>query len=120
MDITVNELKIMKSKQLRRLVREVIEEILKENTAMVTSRSGTKAVSFNNPTELNSLKSDSNVTSITTTSGQKIKEMARIAKGFRLANPQFDDTPYQNKRVSGTSLADVINFLSSSSSGEPV
>lgn len=116
MDITVNELKTMKAKQLRRLVREAIDEIMKEGTAMVTSKGGTKALSFNNPTELNSLKSDSNVTSITTTSGQKIKEgdieeMARIAKGFRLVDPQFDATPYANRRVSGTSLQDVIEFF---------
>ena len=116
MDITVNELKIMKAKQLRRLVREAIEEIMSEGTAMVTSRGGTKSISFKTPTELNTLKSDPNVSSIETTSGQKIKEgdieeMARIAKGFRLADPQFDATPYANRRVSGTSLQDVIEFF---------
>ena len=30
-----------------------------------------------------------------------IKEMARIAKGFRLADPNFDASQYAAKRVSG-------------------
>jgi hypothetical protein len=41
----------------------------------------------------------------------EIDEMARIAKGFRLADPQFDASQYANKRVSGTSLADVIEYF---------
>jgi hypothetical protein len=37
--------------------------------------------------------------------------MARIAKGFRLADPNFDASQYANKRVSGTSMEDIINFF---------
>lgn len=116
MDITNESLKSMKAKQLRRIIRESIEEILAENTAIVATKTGTKSISFKDPKELDPLKKDSNVSSIETTAGQKIKEgdleeMARLAKGFRLADPNFDSSQYANKRVSGTSLADVIDFF---------
>lgn len=117
MNINEQQTKTIKAKQLRRIIREAIEEVLREDAnALITTKTGTKSVTYENPTELNSLKSDSNVSSITTTSGQKIKEgdleeMARIAKGFRLADPNFDASQYSNKRVSGTSLSDVINFF---------
>lgn len=69
----------MKKSSLKSFIREEIISILKEaSTALVTSKGGTKPVSFSNPAELNQLKSDSNVTSITTTAGQKIKEIKRI------------------------------------------
>jgi len=44
-------------------------------------------------------------------SSVELDEMARLAKGFRLADPNFDASQYANKRVSGTSLTDVINFF---------
>ena len=67
----------MKRKELYAYIREqIINElsINEDGTALVTSKAGTKSVSFKNPTELNPLKSDSNVTSITTTSGKKLKK----------------------------------------------
>ena len=65
----------MKRKELYEYIREEIVTSLSEDaTAMVTSKAGTKSVTYKNPSELNSLKSDSNVSSIVTTSGQKIKE----------------------------------------------
>lgn len=65
----------MKKSSLKSFIREEIISILKEaSTALVTSKGGTKPVSFSNPAELNQLKADTNVTSITTTAGQKIKE----------------------------------------------
>ena len=41
MDITNNELKGMKAKQLRRLVRETIEELMAETTVPVRSEEHT-------------------------------------------------------------------------------
>jgi len=65
----------MKKSDLKKHIKEEILSILKEaSTALVTTKGGTKPVSFTSPTELNALKTDSNVTSITTTAGQKIKE----------------------------------------------
>ena len=65
----------MKKSDLKKHIKEEILSILKEaSTALVTTKGGTKPVSFTSPAELNALKTDSNVTSITTTAGQKIKE----------------------------------------------
>ena len=115
MDITANQLKNMKSKQLRRIIREAIEEILAENTAMVTTKAGTKNISFKDPKELDALRKDSNVSSIETTGGQKLKEadieeMARLAKGFRLADPNIDTSQF-TKSISGTPLSAVIDYF---------
>jgi hypothetical protein len=116
MDITNESLKSMKAKQLRRIVREAIEEVLAENTAMVITKTGMKNIPFKNPSELDALKKDPNVSSIEDTAGKKLKEgdieeMARIAKGFRLADPNFDASQYANKRISGVSMADIIDFF---------
>ena len=65
----------MKSSELKKYIEENIIEILDEaNALVVTKTGGTKVVPIINPTELNPLKADANVTSITTTAGQKIKE----------------------------------------------
>jgi len=45
-----------------------------DSSALVTSKSGTKSISYKNPQELDQLKRDPNVSSITSTAGQKIKE----------------------------------------------
>ena len=73
----------MKRKDLYKYIRtEIINELTEDATAMVTSKAGTKSVSYKNPTELDALKRDSNVSSITTTAGQKIKEgdIAELAR----------------------------------------
>lgn len=88
----------MKRKELYEYIREqIINELTinEDGTALVTTKSGTKPVPFKNPAELNPLKSDSNVTSITTTAGQKIKEgdLEELAsyKFFRVADrAKFD------------------------------
>jgi hypothetical protein len=73
----------MKRKDLYKYVRtEIINELTEDATAMVTSKAGNKSVSYKNPIELDALKKDSNVSSITTTAGQKIKEgdIAELAR----------------------------------------
>ena len=65
----------MKLSELKKYIEENIVEILDEaNALVVTKTGGTKVVPIQNPTELNPLKTDANVTSITTTSEQKLKE----------------------------------------------
>jgi len=44
-------------------------------------------------------------------SSVELDEMARIPKGFRLADENIDTAQYANKRVSGTSLQDIINYF---------
>ena len=122
MDITTNELKGMKAKQLRRLVRETIQEMMNETTVPVTIDYKNKNVPDKildiDPSDVNTinkLKTDPTVGSLTV-KDKKIKEgdieeMARTPKGFRLADENFDATPYADKRVSGTSLQDIINYF---------
>jgi len=103
MDITANALKNMKSKQLRKIIREAIEEVLAEtNPGAVIVKPGTS------PTEITRL----------TTQGINVKiqaegdldEMARLAKGFKLADPNIDAAQF-TKSISGTPLSTVIEFF---------
>ena len=113
MDITQNELKVMKAKQLRRIIREAIEEILSEADISPAEKAAKDA-------EIKALQAkkkaiDAKLGDIS--SGREevaegeIDELARIAKGFRLADENIDTTQYANKRVSGTSLQDIINYF---------
>jgi len=52
---------------------DAIQKMVSEAVAMVTSKGGTAAVDYNNPQELDALRRDSNVSSIKTTTGQKLK-----------------------------------------------
>ena len=52
---------------------DMIQEMVIEAVAMVKSKSGTDAIDYKNPQELNTLRTDPNITSIKTTTGQKIK-----------------------------------------------
>ena len=122
MDINITELKTMKAKQLRRLVQEAIVSVLDEATIPTTINYKNKNIPDKvldiDPSDvatINALKTDPNVGSISQ-AAKKIKEgevdeMARIAKGFRLADPNIDASQYATKRVSGTSLSDVIEFF---------
>jgi hypothetical protein len=111
MDTNINGNK-MQSKHLRSLIREAITDVFGENiNALVTTKKGTtKSINVKNASELEPLKRDSNVVDIETTTGANIKEMARPPKGYVLVDPEFDTTEYV-KRISGVSLADIINFF---------
>lgn len=116
MDITNESLKSMKAKQLRRLIREAITEVLAEgNTyagkdAVDDAQKDPKYGSLSGTGKmdaLNKLRAGGTVT----IGESEIDELARIAKGFRLADPNFNATQYANKRVSGASMEDIINFF---------
>jgi hypothetical protein len=142
MDITQNELKVMKAKQLRRIIREAIEEILAEDqsadkkaqdtakqaeTARLAALQKTKselskaASAEEKPAQDAQKAAVDKQIAVTTKRIQKLNkpglssldldEMARIAKGFRLADENIDTAQYANKRVSGTSLQDIINYF---------
>jgi hypothetical protein len=68
----------MKLSELKKQIEEAITEILSEageKTAMVTTQSGeTTAVDYKSPDELNKIKDNSDIKSIKTGAGQKIKE----------------------------------------------
>ena len=116
MDITNESLKSMKAKQLRRIIREAIEEVLAEgNTyagkdAVDDMQKDPKFGSLSGTGKTDALNKLKQGGSVTIGEGD-LDELARLAKGFRLADPNFDASEYTNKRVSGTSLADIINYF---------
>lgn len=115
MDITENELKNIKAKQLRRIIRESIEEILKEDAAADKAARDAKKIAIDKSIiALQKKKSEMSQQS------NDINEMARIGKGFRLTNPEMDTSSYSNKRVSGISLENIINYFRENPGAEKV
>ncbi len=106
----------MKSKELRKIIREAIAEVLSEQATIDVS----------NPSALNPAQKQSLIQKArTSTKNTKIgtadepvefveesdlDELARIAKGYRLADDNVDISQF-TKTISGTSLADVINYF---------
>jgi len=105
----------MKSKELRKIIREAIAEILSEEVidvsnpnaltdpqkqAMIqkarTSKRNPKLGTADDPVEF--------------VEESDIDEMARIPKGYRLTDDNVDTARF-TKTISGTSLADVINYF---------
>jgi hypothetical protein len=110
MDITNESLKSMKAKQLRRLIREAIEEVLNEETfagrnAIPDFKSDAGYATLSADAKANAEKELQKGGSVT------LEGNLDEAKGFRLADPNFDASQYANKRVSGVSLEDIINFF---------
>jgi hypothetical protein len=105
----------MKSKELRKIIREAIAEVLSEST-----------IDVSNPNALTDPQMQSLIQKArTATKNPKLgtadepvefveesdlDELARIAKGYRLADDNVDTSNF-TKTISGTSLADVINFF---------
>ena len=112
----------MKKAELKEYIKSRISEFLTkkidESNAIVTTKTGSKPISYKSPNELSSLRSDPNVTSIETTAGQKIKEaelneMARKAALFNIA-PDFRDKAASIQTggpISPSKLEAVLNFL---------
>jgi hypothetical protein len=98
----------MKSKELRKIIREAIAEVLSE-TSEQDVKDARKA-------ELDAkIKAADTEKSLATQEktalGENdLDEMARIPKGYKLTNDNVDTTRF-TKTISGTSLADVINYF---------
>ena len=102
MDITSHELKTMKVKQLRKLIRESISEILNEDPEQVKKLKLQAANLKKQAADIESAEATKELSSI--------KEMARIPKGFRLADPELDTTSY-TKTISGTPLSAILDYF---------
>ena len=105
----------MKSKELRKIIREAIAEVLAEST-----------IDVSNPNALTDPQKQSLIQKARTASKNpklgtadepvefveesELDELARIAKGYRLADENVDTTGF-TKTISGTSLADVIEYF---------
>jgi hypothetical protein len=117
MDITLQELKTMKAKQLRRLIREAINEVLAEITKVTSTTNPGEAAEIAKaekvkPEDVKAAIDQARASgkSVNVAEGE-LDEMAARPKGFRLADPNFDTTPYADKRISGVSMTDIINFF---------
>ena len=113
----------MKSKELRKIIREAITDVLSEVTQKTTIDYKNIATPDQildlDPTDIttiNKIKTDPTIGKATMGGTKKnklesdIDEMARIPKGYRLTDDNVDTARF-TKTVSGTSLADVINYF---------
>lgn len=103
----------MKRKDLYNYIREEIIGTLSEageKTAFVTAQSGeTSAVDYKTTDELNKIKDNTDVKSIKTGTGQKIKEMARKAGGYTVGDKsKFDEA---KELYSAGLYAEVLNAI---------
>jgi len=105
----------MKSKELRRIIREAIAEVLAE-----------EVIDVSNPNALTDPQKQAMIQKarqakknpklgtaddpVEFVEESEIDEMARIAKGYKLADDNVDTSRF-TKTISGTSLADVINYF---------
>ena len=100
----------MKSKELRKIIREAIADVLSEGATEDAAAKAAKLNAINK--ELIALNAEK--TSIaqgkTSVPEGEMDEMARIPKGYRLTNDNVDTTSF-TKTISGTSLADIINYF---------
>jgi hypothetical protein len=104
----------MKSKELRKIIREAITDVLSETT-------------YAGKGSVNAIKTDPKFNQLSQTAKtdiaadlikgkdvelneDDIDEMARIPKGYRLTDDNVDTARF-TKTISGTSLADVINYF---------
>ena len=105
----------MKSKELRKIIRESINEVLTE-----TTYAGKGSVNALKTDPKYNTLSQSAKTNVATDLMQgkdvelnedDIDELARKAKGYRLADDNIDTTPFAAKNISGVNMADVINYF---------
>jgi hypothetical protein len=106
----------MKSKELRKIIREAITDVLSEVTK-VTPGTQSDEIGQIAKSEKTTPQIVSQAIQQAKQSGKSvdiaendIDEMARIPKGYRLTDDNVDTTRF-TKTISGTSLADVINYF---------
>ena len=104
----------MKSKELRKIIREAIAEVLAEAGnklyALKNQADSVKGLPSTTDPDDATEKSSAFTAKYKPVSESDIDEMARIPKGYRLTNDNVDTTSF-TKTISGTSLADVINYF---------
>lgn len=105
----------MKSKELRKIIREAIAEVLTEASEQDVSNAKRVALDL----QIKAADAEKKAADIekvlaankkSALGENDIDEMARIAKGYRLTDNNVDTTRF-TKTISGTSLADVINYF---------
>jgi hypothetical protein len=105
----------MKSKELRKIIREAIAEVLTEASEQDVSTAKKVALDLQIQAA-DAAKKAADIEKIVANNEKSalgendIDEMARIPKGYRLTDDNVDTTRF-TKTISGTSLADVINYF---------
>ena len=105
----------MKSKELRKIIREAITDVLSEKTIDVPNPNSLTGPQKQAMIQLSrTATKNSNVGTakdpVEFVEESDIEEMARIPKGYRLTDDNVDTARF-TKTISGTSLADVINYF---------
>jgi hypothetical protein len=100
----------MKSKELRKIIREAIADVLNEDMSADKAAQDAKKIAIDK--EIIALqKTKAELGKETSPLAEdNVDEMARIPKGYRLTDDNVDTTRF-TKTISGTSLADVINYF---------
>jgi hypothetical protein len=100
----------MKSKELRKIIREAIADVLNEDMNADKAAQDAKRIAIDK--EIIALqKTKAELGKETSPLAEdNIDELARIAKGYKLADDNVDTSGF-TKTISGTSLADVINYF---------
>jgi hypothetical protein len=103
----------MKSKELRKIIREAITDVLAEGNklyALKNQADSSKGLPSTIDPDDATEKSSAFIAKYKPVSESDIDEMARIPKGYRLTDDNVDTARF-TKTISGTSLADVINYF---------
>jgi hypothetical protein len=105
----------MKSKELRKIIREAIAEVLTEASEQDVSNAKRVALDLQMKAA-DAEKKAADIEKVLAANKKSalgendIDEMARTPKGYRLTDDNVDTTRF-TKTISGTSLADVINYF---------
>ena len=105
----------MKSKELRKIIREAIAEVLTEASEQDVSTAKKAALDLQIKAA-DAAKKAADIEKIVANNEKSalgendIDEMARTPKGYRLTDDNVDTARF-TKTISGTSLADVINYF---------
>jgi hypothetical protein len=107
MDITLQELKTMKAKQLRRIIREAIEEVLSEQSP--TEKAAKDA-------EIKALQAkkkaiDAKLGDIASGREDMAEGELDEAKTYSIADPNFDTSAFANKSIRGTAVSDMLDWI---------
>jgi len=99
----------MKSKELRKIIREAISEVLAETT--YAGKGAANAIKTDPKYNTLNQTAKTNVAAdLAQGKDVELDELARIAKGYKLTNDDVDTSGF-TKTISGTSLADVIEYF---------
>lgn len=105
----------MKSKELRKIIRESISDVLKETTyagkGSIQKVQRDPHFSSLQPTAKTDITNKLNKGEDVDINEEEMDELARKAKGYKLADENIDATPFATKTVSGVNMADVINYF---------